>query len=171
MAKSIENDGEFRQVVVAKVEGDREQGWWITDAEGWAFGVPKDSPVEPKAGMVARFYGEGLGRIVRGLTLDGAVVFYRTAEEQEAKIAAELVESERREREAAEAARPEMERRYAALPPIFQRRIDKFRRNNPEFWWKFERYEMFTCEQAVVIADALGTADAVREFYRLDWAE
>jgi hypothetical protein len=44
---------------------------------------------------------------------------------------------------------------YKKLPKIFKQRIDKYRRNNPNFRRKFERYEMFCCEQAVAIAKAV----------------
>ena len=45
--------------------------------------VPAASPVKPKVGMTARFYGEGIGRPVRGLFLAGKRVFYRTGEEDQ----------------------------------------------------------------------------------------
>lgn len=42
---------------------------------------------------------------------------------------------------------------YNALPPIFQKRIDRFRRNNSNFSRAFESYELCCCEEAVKIAD------------------
>ena len=60
-------------------EADREIAMFRSDL---SFFVPTDSPVAPAPGMVAQMFGEGFGRPVRGLLLDGQCVFYRTAEEQ-----------------------------------------------------------------------------------------
>lgn len=78
-----EGDNEFKEQVIDRVEGDREKGWSIS-YDGWGFFVPETSPIEPKVGMTARFYGRGIGSVVRGLFLNGTKVFYRTeAEEKE----------------------------------------------------------------------------------------
>jgi len=76
------DDVEFEDHVLTKVEvsGD---GWHILHG-GLGFWCPNISPIEPKPGMNARFYGKGLGSRVRGLFLDGRKVFYRTeADDQE----------------------------------------------------------------------------------------
>lgn len=49
-----------------------------------------------------------------------------------------------------------LDKKYGKLPEIFQKRIDKLRTNNHDFRWKYESYEMFCCEQAVIIAAAIG---------------
>jgi hypothetical protein len=78
-----ENDEQFQEVTVASVRADGE-GWCITRSDGWSFFVPEGSPVKPVVGMLARFYGKGIGSTVRGLFLDGQKVFYRTeAEDKE----------------------------------------------------------------------------------------
>lgn len=82
------NDDEFEEVAIAKVGERHETGWGIQREDGWSFFVPIDAPVAPKPGMVARFYGRGIGSRVRGLYLDGTCVFYRT--EAEDKEAAEI---------------------------------------------------------------------------------
>ncbi len=77
-----ENDSQFENVIISKVN-KHDDGWTITRDDGWSFHVPPTSPVVPKEGMTARFYGQGIGSAVRGLFLDGEKVFYRTAEEDE----------------------------------------------------------------------------------------
>lgn len=59
------------------------EGWSITRDDGWSFFVPPESPIVPKVGMVARFYGKGMGYTVRGLFIEGVKVFYRTEAEEE----------------------------------------------------------------------------------------
>lgn len=78
------NDEQFEETTVATVR-DEGNGWSLARADGWSFFVPAPSPVEPKEGMTARFYGKGIGYTVRGLFLDGEKVFYRTDEEDREK--------------------------------------------------------------------------------------
>lgn len=75
------NDTAFEDTSLTTVHKESD-GWSITRADGWNFWIPKDSPVEPKPGMSARFYGKGVGYAVRGVFLDGYKVYYRTAAEQ-----------------------------------------------------------------------------------------
>lgn len=74
------NDEQFEESTIAKVR-DEGKDWSIERADGWSFFVPSSSPVEPKEGMTARFYGKGIGFTVRGVFLNGEKVFYRTEEE------------------------------------------------------------------------------------------
>lgn len=82
------NDEQFEETSVAKVR-DEGNGWSIQRADGLSFFVKAPSPVEPKEGMTARFYGKGVGFAVRGLFLDGHKVFYRTEAEDKEKYEAD----------------------------------------------------------------------------------
>lgn len=82
MTAPWDNDAEFEDSLITKVEGDNGSGWSITKTDGWSFWVPADSPVVPLVDMPIRMYGRGIGSPVRGLFLDGQCVFYRTEEEQ-----------------------------------------------------------------------------------------
>jgi hypothetical protein len=63
-------------------------------------------------------------------------------------------------------------RRIQALPEPFSARLVAFRDRNPRSWrWRYEAYELFVCEQAVVIADALKDPAAVSTFRRLSNTE
>ena len=165
-----DDDAEFEEARVANVSGNSTDGWSIERSDGWSFGVRPDSPIVPKVGMTARLYGRGLGYTVRGLMLDGVTVFYETAEQHSARMDREHAERDRERRYDFEKNRTDFDRRYRALPEVFQRRLDKFRGNNPDFRWKYESYEMFCCEQAVEIA-AKVKADDLPEFANLDFAE
>lgn len=85
-------DDQFEEAVIDRVEAHSDGGWTICHDKGVCFGgVPADTPVEPKIGMTARFYGgAGAGSRVRGLFLDGQRVFYRTKTEDEEVAEIEL---------------------------------------------------------------------------------
>ena len=65
----------------------------------------------------------------------------------------------------------EFERTDASLPKCFQERIDKFRTNNDRFRIDYESYEVFCCEQAVVIANACKTPEEIQVFASKKWDE
>jgi hypothetical protein len=73
-----QDDQEFQDTIVQSVRGDH-----FERADGWSFCLPHGADVVVREGMVARFYGKGIGFPVRGLFIDGMKVFYRTAAEQE----------------------------------------------------------------------------------------
>lgn len=78
------NDEDFEEVTIAEVRAEESSGGWsIKRSDSWSFWVPKNSPVAPAVGMTARFYGKGIGYVVRGLFLDGREVFYRTEAEHQ----------------------------------------------------------------------------------------
>ena len=148
-----EYDREYQDTTISGVARES-NGWTIRRADGWNFSVPDSSPVEPRPGMAARFYGRGLGYTVRGLVLDGRTIFYRTADEDADKSRRAAEDRDRASRYDAERGRADMKRRVAALPAPLRDRIAGFRSNNPDFWWKFEPYEMAVCEQAAKGPDA-----------------
>lgn len=156
--KYPEDDSQFTVHRIDSVARLREGGGWsITNEDGWSLFVPADSPVKPEAGMEARFYGKGIGFTVRGLFIDGQKVYYRTEAEQEEEHRKWCLEEERKSKFEFEENRADWDRRVSELPDVFQRRIAKFRKNNPNFRWQYEKYELFCCEQAMVIATALDT--------------
>lgn len=76
-----ENDQQFEDKIIksAQKEGD---SYSITCDDGWSMWCGKDCPIEPKDGQTARFYGRGIGAVVRGLFIDGHKLWYRTEAEQ-----------------------------------------------------------------------------------------
>lgn len=78
------NDEEYEDQTISNVRVES-NGWVIEVTDGWSFLVPKQSPVIPKEGMTARFYGKGTGFEVRGLFIDGQKVYYLTEDENKEK--------------------------------------------------------------------------------------
>ncbi len=75
-----ENDNEWKEVRIVGVT-ETSKGWIIKTHDGYSFHVPSDSPVVPTERVIARFYGKGIGSLVRGLFMNGQKVFYLTPEE------------------------------------------------------------------------------------------
>lgn len=82
-----ENDNSFEDKLITKVSLDK-AGWTITTNDGWSFS--QTSGIVPEVGDIARFYGRGIGSIIRGLFINGVRIFYRTEKEQEIKIKQDL---------------------------------------------------------------------------------
>ena len=53
----------------------------LNDNRSYA-GITKNFSVEPKVGMSIRLFGKGLGYVIRGVVLNGKMIFYKTAREQ-----------------------------------------------------------------------------------------
>lgn len=164
------DDLEYRDLAVTSVERRDDGGWLIGTDDGWSFFCP-DAGVVPRVGSAARFYGRGIGYTVRGLDIDGREVFYRTPEQDAARHREWVAENQAKRRREFEANREKLDADYASLSPEFRTRLDGFRRRRADWRWEFEPYEMSVCVDAVRIARALGSADAVTHFHGLPWAE
>lgn len=75
------NDDEFQDHTIKSVDAQDDGTYAITNASGWTLWCGKQCPVKPEVGMTARYYGGGLGSVVRGLFLNGTEVWYRTKDE------------------------------------------------------------------------------------------
>ena len=64
-----------------------------------------------------------------------------------------------------------MDSDYDGLPIIFRLRIDKFRNANPRFRVDYECYELFCCMEAVNIAKAVKTKEALDDFCKLAYEQ
>lgn len=160
-------DPEFRETTIRSVS--KEGDGWTLDLVGFSFHISHVDGLEPKAGMTARFYGRGVGYPVRGVTLDGKVVFYRTEEEQDALRAQWIADEKAKKRKYFEENKTALDARIEALPPEFVKRIVGFIDRRPDFRYEMLPYELFVCEQAVVFARALGSAEAVKEFHAMPY--
>lgn len=117
-------------------------------------------PREIKVGDRVRAYGDW-GQTIAGVDVfdyergEWVNLYFRTEaerkEQHEQWVAGMRV---RREREFEES-REQLDADYEALPPALQRRIDKYRANNPRFRFDYEVYEMFVLKEAVQIAEHL----------------
>lgn len=145
-----------KTVTIANVREEK-QGWEISESDNPWFWVSKKYKIVPKVGMTAIFYNDGM-TFVRGLVFVDAehrrwCVFYRDPEAQAAENKRQLELDVAKRKHKFERQKETLDKQYARLPEVFQRRLDKFRRNNPDFRWEFEAYEMFTCREAVRIAN------------------
>ncbi|HVZ88059.1 MAG TPA: hypothetical protein VHG72_13895 [Polyangia bacterium] len=163
-----ETDAEFEDKKLTDVtDGD---GWFsLTFDDGWSFSLDKKYGIVPRVGQTARLWGEGIGRPVRGLAIDGVIAYYRTAEEEEAKRLADIEEMNATKRARFETAREDHDRRIAALPRVFRERFRRFLKHNPDFRWKFEDYELFCCEEAVRLLGYATTAAAGGATSAVEW--
>lgn len=137
----------------------------ITMKDSYGFGLDKKYKAKPRVGdeIEVISYNGPFGTI-KGVYLNGEKVFYKTDEEIEAEHEARVKEMNERDKRNFEENKAKLDARYDSLPPIFRQRIDRFRRNNPDFRVKFESYELFCCEEAVKIADACGDPSKVQAF-------
>lgn len=163
-------DVEYVEHTITQV---REEGdYYSIEAEdGWLSVEKAKFVVAPKVGQRARYFGRGFGFPVRGLAIDGVEIYYETHDEYYHRQRAEQVIAESARKAEADANEAEREARVAALPECFQKRIRRFRANNPSFYYQHEGYEMASCVDAVKIAGSCETVEAVRAFHELSWDE
>lgn len=164
-------DAEWQESVIENVEREKDNWFYVTHNDGWTLGV-QTSDIEPKAGDTIRTYGRGIGYEVRGIAINGHVVRYESDADMRARHARELAASDQKKRDEAVANRTENDARIAALTQEFQNRIARLRRNNPDFEWDHQPYELFICEQAVVIANAFSSnVEELKDWSKLDWSD
>ncbi len=159
------NDQQFEESVIDAVS-EQPDGYELRH-DGWTLWCPKvEGLPAPSAGERLRTYGRGIGSTVRGIVVSGRVYRYLTeAEENDRNMAWCLEQEAKREREFI-AGLADADRRIAALPALFQERIARFQRDGGHgFRRDYEAYELFCCEEAVVIANALRTGEAISAFY------
>jgi hypothetical protein len=160
-------DQEYEDHVIDAVESTTD-GWAITH-DGLTLSIPRKDGIEPHVGDIARFYGSGLGSVVRGVDINGAEVYYLTPADQELQHRADNAKREAEQIESFLTNKKTLDAQYDALPSVFQKRLDRFRRNNLDFRWRNEAYEMSCCVDAIKIAAACPTPDAIKAFYDLPW--
>lgn len=148
--------GLIEEGAISKVEpytdGD---GWSITYSESYGCGIQRSrcpDGIVPKVGDTLTTFGQ-FGYSFHGQALNGEVLWYLSPEEEEAEFQQYLAESERKRKQAFDENKAKLDADYDALPAVFKKRIDKFRRTNPDFRWDHEGYEMFCCTQAVLLAE------------------
>jgi hypothetical protein len=163
-----ETDKQFEVEVIAKVS-PANNGHELTFETGFSFFMPA-AGFKPEVGQTAKLYGRGTGYRVRGLVVNDREVFYLTEQQQEEQHREEQAERDEKKRTDYDSQAGEYERRVNALPSPFKTRIVDFRNWKPLTWkYDFEPYELFCCEQAVEIADALKTPGEVTRFHALEF--
>lgn len=150
--------------------------------EGGSLGL-EQAPSKVAPGDVVRLYGKGFGFPVRGVAVEQPggrlrVLRYETEADWHARVERERAEQDAKDRAAFEAVEAVATRRgrIAALPLVFQARIGRLTGADTDGRpWSWLPYELFVCEQAVVIEQGVPSEDLPRaEFERfraLPWEE
>ncbi len=168
-------DDEYEDFTITAVteSGD----WYDLRFDGMGIGMAKaydgHSPhgIVPKVGDTLREYGKGLGYPVRGMAINGTIVFWHSPAEKEA-LNQEWLEQRHAEKLAEfEKNKGKLDAEYDALPAVFKQRIDRFRHNNPDFRWEYESYELFCCTEAMKLVRHLGTLEAMERYAALARSE
>jgi len=168
----MKNDTEYKEHVIDAIKSDDALNMWDICVDKSAYMlIPKHATFIPKVGMKAKFYGRGFGYPVRGVVIEDTVMFYRTKEEEETKHKNWVQNKIKEDKARFEKNKDAMDKRFNALPEVFQKRIQRFRDNNSDFRWEYEDYELFTCEEAVKIANALKTEEAIVKWKDMDWED
>ena len=155
-----QDDTEFDEKTITKVEKEKGGYYAVTGDDGWTIGV-KHAAIVPYVGDTLRCYGRGIGHVVRGIAINGQIVRYLTAEQQERRDKRHFEARQRAKKREGLAAIGQTCKRYAALPLFFRDRLDRTSEKNPDFWWDDSGYELFIYEQAVLCADNLGTPEPI----------
>ena len=148
------------------------EDWYQLSRNGLCCGLKKKYGVKPKVGdkLTVHTKGSSFGTI-RGMDLNGKKIFWKTDEDLETERTEWLRKNEEEKQQKFKDNVDEMDKQYDNLPAFFQKRIDKFRTKNKRFRIDYESYEMFCCEQAVLIAKSCKTKEEVQAFKREKWDE
>lgn len=132
---------------------------WTIEAKSSGFHLAREAmgsdiayDIEPKIGDDVEVHTE-LGSRVVGVTLNGQLLYMKSREELDAEHALYVASYDRKKREVYEREKGKLNEQYESLPQVFKDRIERFRKNNPDFSTNYESYEMFSCTEAVKIAE------------------
>lgn len=154
-------------VIVKKVTSSNKY-WDISSESGTCFGLKKKYKVKPKVGDEITLHTKNFS-LIRGMDLNGEIIFYKTDAQLEVHRIKEQLKYKKQKEEQFKKEEKGLNESYDKLPKIFQERIDRFRKNNPDFRIDYESYEMFCCKQAIEIANGCKTKEKVQEFSKLNW--
>lgn len=144
--------------------------YWCISASGCGFRLDKSYGVTPHVGDTVTIYVIN-GSMVRGMDINGKRVFYKSDEELEQEHQVWVANYKKEKQECFEQNKAQLDADYECLPDNFKKRIDRFRRNNPNFRVDNEAYEMFVCKEALKIAAAIDSADGIYKFNNASWEE
>lgn len=163
-------DTEWVEGTLIKDARDDGDNWWELATDYGDICCEKVGII-PKKGMKVKFYGKGLGYTVRGLDINGHNIYYRTPKQAEKDHEKWCRELDKKNKNDFKKHKKVLDNDYKSLPEFFQKRIDKFRKNNHNFRWEYESYEMFCCMEAVKISRALKTPKDIKDWSKLSWEE
>ena len=135
---------------------ETEEYYDISTEQGTCFVLDKKYKVRPKKGDKVTLHCIRWSKI-RGMDINGKRIFYKS-DEQLDKEHEEWCRKYRKEKiQNFLKNKKSLDDDYSNLPGVFKRRIDKFRKNNPDFRVNYESYEMLCCKEAIKIASCFNT--------------
>ncbi len=152
----------------------------VGSSDGWSLYVENKQGLPlPNVGESLVCFGRGMGYTVRGIGGSDHLYRYRTEAEEEVKHQKWVAEREAQQQADWNKGLLEFNAKVGAMPEVFRQRFAEFTSRCPQNWGpKFGGYEMFVCEQALLIADwAENAADdagflttdiAIKAFYDAD---
>lgn len=163
--------------VITKVETSPESDYYTISMGSMCFGLDKSHGYEPSVGEEITIHTKGgsFGTIrgvdIKEKNVSWKNIFWRTDKEldEERRVWLENYENEKLKR--FEKEKESMDAQYNALPDYFKNRIDRFRKNNDRFRIDYESYELFCCNEAVVIANACKDPETVKKFSKMGYEE
>ena len=119
--------------------------------------------IPPKAGDKVKLYCVH-SSLVRGVELNDVILYYKSDRQLEQERQEWLDNNVIEKQDRFEKNKSQMDSDYESLPTVFKQRIDRFRKNNPDFRVDYEAYELFSCKEAVKIANACKTVKNIEKF-------
>lgn len=153
--ESVKKSGEYYEI---QLKGD------------FMFALDVKYGVEPKVGDIVQQRVRGVTYIL-GVMINGKEVYSRSDEEDQEIREKAKEESDQRQKESFEKSKDKMDKDFSRLPMPMQRKIERLRKNNPEFRWQFEPYELFVCKEAFQIAIKLKDSERIQRFIRTNSSE
>lgn len=161
------DDTERHSFTLTRVE-QYDDGAYEVQFDGGLSGLIESPDIEPKVGDEFTYWGSKFGPR-RGFAINGVVVEYMTKEQQQEQWERENEKRRlKQKKEYAEALESNNER-ISKLPDVFQDRIELFREYSPDWGYLYEGYELFCCEEAMRLAEAFPTEEALVAFAELDY--
>lgn len=146
-------DIKYKDCIISAVEKDSDNSYSIT-TDGWSLGIDTDTIV-PKKGDVVRYYGNGVGSVIRGIDIEGVQIRYESERQLRLRYKKESMIEDRRRKDHFKSIQSSLDEKFDALPPAFQKRIERFRQNNFNFRWQHEESEILLAEEALRVAQFL----------------
>ena len=144
-------------------------GWYSVRCGSMGTGVNSKYGVIPKVGDIMTVHSTTMFGTIRGIEINGKMLFFKSDQELEDHRKKELQKYEQKKIDDFVKNKSKLDLEYESLPQVFKDRIDRFRTNNPDFRVGFESYELFCCTEAVNIAESLKTVEEVKLFWDLSY--
>ena len=150
-------------VITGVIEEDNGYCVRVVNAE---FILSKRYDVVPKVGDTVNVC-TCQGDLIRGVCLNGHKIFYKSDDDlnKEHKIWCDNLHAEQLER--FEKSKALMDKDYDSLPQVFKNRIDRFRKESPDFRIAEEAYEVFVIKEGLKIVKNV-LKDEMEEFMHSD---